>query len=255
MAADECSTGTLGVVVVLRTAQALRDFVRSNFTLGGNVTAGPAKTIDVHVGLRPFQVYACAITGLFAGASVEGSIIMERKDANATAYRRPGISALQILSGQLALDRNNTQWTQSLLNFLHSLSPLPSTPVPAVSSAPQTQTPAHASQQQVCTQNLPDQVTKLPSPSLPPRPSSSRVASSSEMQQSDSPVPTDQKIPPSAATTSTSASATSPPHQNTSNSPTSAPNLTNSQTAPMRDDLNTPLEDNRDPPPAYAEML
>ena len=93
-------------VFVLNTPSAVKAFSSGgNVTLGANISvaAGPlgrsAEAAGTGVGLA--AVYAYSKTkGLFAGVSIEGSVLVERKDANAKFYGRR-ISAKELLSGSI----------------------------------------------------------------------------------------------------------------------------------------------------------
>ena len=91
-------------VIILNTKEAVKAFsMGGNITLGGNlsVAAGPiGRNAEAAGTLGKFSaIYSYSKTrGLFAGVSIEGSIILERKETNASFYRRP-VSAKEILSG------------------------------------------------------------------------------------------------------------------------------------------------------------
>lgn len=92
-------------LIVLNTEDAVKAFCRGeNITLGGNlsVSAGPVGfgheySGSLYEGAALFSYSKSR--GLFAGVSVEGTILIERKDANKTFYGRE-ISAEEILSGK-----------------------------------------------------------------------------------------------------------------------------------------------------------
>ncbi|KAJ2891970.1 hypothetical protein GGI21_005723, partial [Coemansia aciculifera] len=91
-------------VMVLTSDSAVKAFTHGgNLTLGTNVTvaAGPfgrsAEASGAVINLAPVLSYSKS-KGLFAGVSLEGSVIAERKDANSTFYGRP-VRAQEILSG------------------------------------------------------------------------------------------------------------------------------------------------------------
>lgn len=75
-------------VIILNTRTAVEAFSKGgNLTLGGNfsIAAGPlGRNIEADISLRsPAAIYTYSKTkGLFAGISVEGSALIERKDAN-----------------------------------------------------------------------------------------------------------------------------------------------------------------------------
>eukprot|EP00158_Paraphelidium_tribonemae_P007960 Partr_v1_DN28410_c0_g2_i1_m42098 putative SH3 domain containing, Ysc84-like 1 (S. cerevisiae) len=93
-------------VIVLNTADAVKAFsMGGNVTLGGNlsVAAGPVGRTAEAAGAvgnsRLAAIFSYSKTkGLFAGVSLEGSVIIERKDANSDFYGRP-MSAKDILGG------------------------------------------------------------------------------------------------------------------------------------------------------------
>ncbi|KAJ3268828.1 hypothetical protein HDV01_002180 [Terramyces sp. JEL0728] len=93
-------------VIILNTPDAVKAFsMGGNVTLGGNlsVAAGPyGRTAEAGgaIGkLAPIYSYS-KTKGLFAGISIEGSVIIERKDANAEFYGKK-VSAKELLSGQI----------------------------------------------------------------------------------------------------------------------------------------------------------
>jgi lipid-binding SYLF domain-containing protein len=106
-------------VIVLNTKDAVKAFCRGeNLTLGGNlsVSAGPVGfgheySGSLYEGAALFSYNKSK--GLFAGVSVEGTIIMERKDANRTFYGKDNITAEEILSTKC--DKSH----QSIVNPLH----------------------------------------------------------------------------------------------------------------------------------------
>jgi len=92
-------------VIILNKEDAVKAFSRGeNLTLGGNlaVSAGPVGfgheySGSLYEGAALFSYSKSK--GLFAGVSVEGTIIIERKDANKTFYNKD-ISAEEILCGK-----------------------------------------------------------------------------------------------------------------------------------------------------------
>ncbi|EGS19925.1 putative LAS seventeen-binding protein [Thermochaetoides thermophila DSM 1495] len=94
-------------VFILNDTAAVKTFAQAgSLTLGGNVSiaAGPVGRNAEAAGAASIRsvagIFAYSKTkGLFAGVSLEGSIILERKDANARMYGRP-ISARELLSGR-----------------------------------------------------------------------------------------------------------------------------------------------------------
>ncbi|KAK5814931.1 hypothetical protein F5H01DRAFT_206141 [Linnemannia elongata] len=95
-------------VVVLNNKMAVRSFATGgNVTLGGNlsVAAGPiGRTAEAGASASVKSVAAIysysKSKGLFAGVSIEGSVIVERKDANEAFYRQK-VSAAELLSGAI----------------------------------------------------------------------------------------------------------------------------------------------------------
>ena len=75
-------------VILLMSRSAVEAFSKGgNLTLGGNfsIAAGPmGRNLEADVAVRsPAAIYTYSKTkGLFAGISVEGSALIERKDAN-----------------------------------------------------------------------------------------------------------------------------------------------------------------------------
>ncbi|KAJ3329189.1 hypothetical protein HDU76_008442 [Blyttiomyces sp. JEL0837] len=91
-------------VIILNTKDAVKAFSHGgNVTLGGNlsVAAGPiGRNAEAAGTVGNFAaIYSYSKTrGLFVGVSIEGSVIVERKETNASFYRRK-VSAKEILSG------------------------------------------------------------------------------------------------------------------------------------------------------------
>ncbi|KAK7893239.1 hypothetical protein WMY93_022391 [Mugilogobius chulae] len=94
------------LVIILNQRSAIEAFSKGgNLTLGGNCTvaAGPiGRNVEADVALRsPAAVFTyCRSRGLFAGISIEGSYLHERKDANRKFYARD-IRASAILNGDV----------------------------------------------------------------------------------------------------------------------------------------------------------
>lgn len=93
-------------VIILNTDDAVKAFSHGgNMTIGGNlsVAAGPlgrnAEAAGTVGNLAAIYSYS-KTRGLFAGVSIEGSAIVERKDTNATFYGRK-VSAKELLSGNV----------------------------------------------------------------------------------------------------------------------------------------------------------
>ncbi|KAG0367643.1 hypothetical protein BGZ54_003521 [Gamsiella multidivaricata] len=95
-------------VVVLNNKTAVKSFATGgNVTLGGNlsVAAGPiGRTAEAGASASVNSVAAIysysKSKGLFAGVSIEGSVIVERKDANEAFYRQK-VTAAELLSGAI----------------------------------------------------------------------------------------------------------------------------------------------------------
>ncbi|GAB7338162.1 hypothetical protein MBLNU457_4513t1 [Dothideomycetes sp. NU457] len=93
-------------VFILNDAAAVRTFAQmGSLTLGGNVSiaAGPVGRNAEAAGAASLKsvagIFAYSKTkGLFAGVSLEGSAIIERRDANEKLYNRP-VKARELLSG------------------------------------------------------------------------------------------------------------------------------------------------------------
>lgn len=110
-------------VFILNDASAVKTFSQAgSLTLGGNVSiaAGPVGRNAEAAGAASLKSVAGIFSysktkGLFAGVSLEGSAIIERKEANAKLYGRP-VSARELLSGG---ERPPPQ-AAPLLNILNS---------------------------------------------------------------------------------------------------------------------------------------
>ncbi|KAF7314539.1 Ysc84 domain-containing protein [Mycena kentingensis (nom. inval.)] len=94
-------------VIVLRNEDAVRAFSQGgNFTIGGNVsaTAGPIGTggsVEAAIATAPTPMFSYSKSkGLFAGLSLEGTILIERTDANRDFYGSP-VPARDILGGRV----------------------------------------------------------------------------------------------------------------------------------------------------------
>jgi lipid-binding SYLF domain-containing protein len=104
-------------VIVLNTPEAVKAFSRGgNVSLGADlsVAAGPVGR-DVATDVTPMAaVYSYSRSeGLFAGISLEGTVIAERTEANAAYYGR-SVTPTQILSGRVKPPRG----AQKLLRIL-----------------------------------------------------------------------------------------------------------------------------------------
>ncbi|KJE97450.1 SH3 domain-containing protein [Capsaspora owczarzaki ATCC 30864] len=94
-------------LLILNTQTAVDAFAKgTNVTLGGNLTvaAGPyGRNMEADVAIRSTAaVYTYSKSkGLFAGISLEGSVMLERKEANSKFYGVQAIRARDILSGSV----------------------------------------------------------------------------------------------------------------------------------------------------------
>lgn len=94
-------------VMILNDAAAVRAFQQlGSVTLGGNlsIAAGPVGRNAEASGAANFKSVAPIFSysktkGLFAGVSLEGSVLIERRDANRKFYNAP-VTAKQLLTGQ-----------------------------------------------------------------------------------------------------------------------------------------------------------
>jgi SH3 domain-containing YSC84-like protein 1 len=104
-------------VMILNTDAAVQAFARDvNVTLGGDISvaAGPlGRTAEA--GITPIAaIYTYSRSqGLFAGVSLEGTVIGTRNDANAEYYSRQ-ITPEEILSGKVPPPRGATRLVQVL---------------------------------------------------------------------------------------------------------------------------------------------
>ncbi len=104
-------------VLVLNTQNAVEAFARgANITLGGDlsVAVGPVgRTFEV--GVTPMAaIYAYSQSrGLFAGASLEGTALISRRESNADFYGRD-IAPISILRGRIAPPRGATPLLSAL---------------------------------------------------------------------------------------------------------------------------------------------
>jgi SH3 domain-containing YSC84-like protein 1 len=92
------------LVIVLNTPAAVDAFAKGgNVTLGGALTvaAGPiGRTAEAAIGLQTAMYTYSRSQGLFAGVSLEGTVIGTRDEANAEYYGKP-VAAKDILSGNV----------------------------------------------------------------------------------------------------------------------------------------------------------
>lgn len=116
-------------LIVLNSQAAIRTFMAAgSLTLGGNlsVALGPlgrngeaAGAVSTRGKLAAMYSYS-KTRGLFGGVSLEGSVIVERQDANHQAYKSPVTSRL-LLGGMV----EPPAWTESLIQTLDSCTGLP----------------------------------------------------------------------------------------------------------------------------------
>lgn len=116
-------------LIVLNTRQAVKTFMAAgSLTLGGNlsVAVGPLGRNAEGSGTLSSKGKAAALysysktKGLFGGVSIEGSVIVERQDANRLAYGRD-VTAKQLLSGRV--DRE--PWADDLVEVVKRCTGLP----------------------------------------------------------------------------------------------------------------------------------
>ncbi|XP_029586739.1 SH3 domain-containing YSC84-like protein 1 isoform X3 [Salmo trutta] len=145
------------LVVILMQRRAVDSFSKGgNLTLGGNCTVavGPmGRNVEADIALRSTAAVFtyCKSRGLFAGVSLEGSCLIERKDTNRRFYSQD-IRASAILNGDVEpppeaddlycvlesyTDKYTTEWTAKHLTRKAS-------GPPARPRAPATQRPASA---------------------------------------------------------------------------------------------------------------
>ena len=99
-----------------------------SLTLGGNlsIAVGPLGRNgealgSVNTSGKVAAMYSYSKTrGLFGGVSIEGSVIMERQDANAQAYRTD-VTVKQLLSGAIS----PPEWAQPLIKTLEACTGMP----------------------------------------------------------------------------------------------------------------------------------
>ncbi|KAI6159512.1 hypothetical protein EDD17DRAFT_1838155 [Pisolithus thermaeus] len=118
-------------LIVLNSTSAVKSFMSSgSLTLGGNmsVAIGPLGRNGEALGSvnssgKVAAMYSYSKTrGLFGGVSVEGSVIVERQDANALAYKQ-NVTAKMLLSGMVP----RPEWASSLVRTLEACTGVPGT--------------------------------------------------------------------------------------------------------------------------------
>jgi len=116
-------------LVVLNSRSAVRSFMSAgSLTLGGNmsIALGPLgrngeATGSINTSGRVAAMYSYSKTrGLFGGVSVEGSVIVERQDANSLAYKSD-VTVKQLLSGAV----DPPEWASSLIKTLEACTGMP----------------------------------------------------------------------------------------------------------------------------------
>uniref|UniRef100_A0A8H7YAK8 Ysc84 actin-binding domain-containing protein n=1 Tax=Psilocybe cubensis TaxID=181762 RepID=A0A8H7YAK8_PSICU len=116
-------------LIVLNSRAAIRSFMAAgSLTLGGNMSLalGPLgrngeASGSLSTNGKVAAMYSYSKTrGLFGGVSVEGSVIVERQDANAQAYNSP-VTARLLLGG--TVDR--PQWAMPLIKTLEACTGMP----------------------------------------------------------------------------------------------------------------------------------
>ncbi|KAG2123606.1 hypothetical protein DEU56DRAFT_829361 [Suillus clintonianus] len=118
-------------LIILNSTSAVRSFMSAgNITLGGNVSVavGPLGRNGEAIGSlnssgKVAAMYSYSKTrGLFGGVSIEGSVIVERQDANTLAYKQD-VTAKMLLSGAVPCP----EWASALVKTLESCTGLPGT--------------------------------------------------------------------------------------------------------------------------------
>ncbi|XP_074521116.1 SH3 domain-containing YSC84-like protein 1 isoform X2 [Halichoeres trimaculatus] len=155
------------LVIILNQRRAIEAFTKGgNLTLGGNCTVavGPmGRNVEADVALRSTAAVFtyCRSRGLFAGISLEGSYLIERKETNRKFYSRE-IRASAILNGDVeppaecfdlyhVLDAYTeaycADWTSKNMTQRSSAPPArPPAPSPALAPRPTNQPPAGSQQ-------------------------------------------------------------------------------------------------------------
>ena len=110
-------------LIVLNSRSALRSFMSAgSLTFGGNLSlaVGPLGrngevSGSVNSKGKVAAMYSYSKTkGLFGGISVEGSVILERQDANCAAYKNSNVTAKMLLSGHVP----PPPWAMGLIDVL-----------------------------------------------------------------------------------------------------------------------------------------
>ncbi|KAG1749643.1 uncharacterized protein EDB91DRAFT_1108833 [Suillus paluster] len=118
-------------LIVLNSISAVKSFMSAgSLTLGGNVSIamGPLGRNGEAIGSvsssgKVAAMYSYSKTrGLFGGVSIEGSVIMERQDANLLAYKQD-VTAKMLLTGAVPCP----EWASPLVKTLEACTGLPGT--------------------------------------------------------------------------------------------------------------------------------
>lgn len=118
-------------LIILNSTSAVRSFMSAgNLTLGGNmsIAVGPLGRNGEAIGSvnssgKVAAMYSYSKTrGLFGGVSIEGSVIVERQDANTLAYKQD-VTAKMLLNGAVPCP----EWASPLVKTLESCTGLPGT--------------------------------------------------------------------------------------------------------------------------------
>ncbi|KAF5375061.1 hypothetical protein D9758_000104 [Tetrapyrgos nigripes] len=117
-------------LIVLNSRSAIKSFMAAgSLTLGGNasIAIGPLGRNGEATGALSTQgkvaaMYSYSKTrGLFGGISIEGSVIVERQDANVQAYQNDQVSAKLLLSGSIT----PPPWSAVLTQMIESCTGMP----------------------------------------------------------------------------------------------------------------------------------
>ena len=100
------------IVLVFTTRRGLEGLAGGKLTLGAgaSVAAGPVgRQGEAAAGLDAEVFSYSRNRGLFAGVSLEGTALIIDNQANARFYKRPGVLASEIMSGQVTKDSENVR--------------------------------------------------------------------------------------------------------------------------------------------------
>uniref|UniRef100_A0A3Q3N2L0 SH3 and SYLF domain containing 1 n=1 Tax=Mastacembelus armatus TaxID=205130 RepID=A0A3Q3N2L0_9TELE len=202
------------LVIILNQRRAIDAFTKGgNLTLGGNCTVavGPVgRNVEADVAIRnTAAVFTyCRSRGLFAGISLEGSYLIERKETNRKFYSKD-IRASAILNGDVEppsecydlyhildvyTESYTTDWTSKNMRTKSSLPPPRPPAPPQERQAPSYQQPAPSYQQPAPSYQQPAPSYQQPAPSYQqPAPSYQQPAPSYQQ-----PAPSYQQPAPSS---------------------------------------------------------